>query len=702
MSRALGASDRNIRDVISENVELKKFHEQMRREVRSILTRHEGVLGRAATEDSSGVSRRGAGRARPTRATDTGFVGSLKKQWTSLKQLIEALETRASQPGVISVTDHEKELTRLQKEVQELRAELAQSQELISQQQQLLQDQMVPPPGEGQQSPLWDAYFLEEQLRLQEERSVFEEQKLAFQDEREKFTEAAIRLGREVMLLSSPIFTSFQRGFNDDYEFSAADHSPSAASNTKKFTFSMSHGRKPHIGQTPAGPTTPSTAELYRVLRLAPPPSRSEMSHNCHGGSQQDTASDEDSSSGWSDSLSPRSASPELQPLPQYVAPSKLSMTPYLCPRATPGNVPWSHVDPHTPTSAEIYRALHLTPAESVPLGQRRRGDALWRSVLNHSHRRASLSKTVDPQYCVGIEKCDEAPSGCPYEMTRDGYEMDSSHSDDMGHAMDQTETPANQTHSITREDSEMFDNDSLYRVTPLPELSHFHEPSSRADPTGFKHVTFTRQGVYDDLGEKPPNSVTHPNKTPNKTPNKSKETVPPQGQCRSQSRDTLHPREASRSRSTENLQSNTEHGGRLRERSLSRDRCQTRSRDDAHRRHSLCHLARPNLQYEECQNYAAHNYATNRRRSLESLQQKHGHLKDAVHLRKACSSRSVRHKPAHLCRDSIYTSGPGRSPLHFHQSCPSSCNADPWTFEHIAASSLCADLLTQFLDCSF
>lgn len=61
---------------------------------------------------------------------------------------------------------------------------------------------MLPSPGTGQQSPLWDAYFLEEQLRLQEDRAVFEEQRLAFQGEREKFTEAAIRLGREVTFIS--------------------------------------------------------------------------------------------------------------------------------------------------------------------------------------------------------------------------------------------------------------------------------------------------------------------------------------------------------------------------------------------------------------------------------------------------------------------------------------------------------------------
>lgn len=39
-------------------------------------------------------------------------------------------------------------------------------------------------------------------------------------------------------------------------------------------------------------------------------------------------------------------------------------MTPYLCHRPTPVSVPRSHVDPRTPSSAELFRVLRLTPTE--------------------------------------------------------------------------------------------------------------------------------------------------------------------------------------------------------------------------------------------------------------------------------------------------------------------------------------------------
>lgn len=46
---------------------------------------------------------------------------------------------------------------------------------------------------------LHDCYTLEEKERLKEEWRLFEEQKRNFERERKNFTEAAIRLGREVL-----------------------------------------------------------------------------------------------------------------------------------------------------------------------------------------------------------------------------------------------------------------------------------------------------------------------------------------------------------------------------------------------------------------------------------------------------------------------------------------------------------------------
>lgn len=45
-----------------------------------------------------------------------------------------------------------------------------------------------------------DCYTLEDKERLKEEWKLFEEQKRNFERERKNFTEAAIRLGREVLL----------------------------------------------------------------------------------------------------------------------------------------------------------------------------------------------------------------------------------------------------------------------------------------------------------------------------------------------------------------------------------------------------------------------------------------------------------------------------------------------------------------------
>ncbi|XP_040202522.1 uncharacterized protein LOC120933388 [Rana temporaria] len=722
MFRSSGTLDRNIRDVVvSENTELKKFYEQMKRELRSILSRHVGILGRGVLEDASGLNKRGGGgRVRPTRVADVGFTGSLKKQWNSLKQLVEVLEARASQPSevshVISVTDHEKELTRLKEEVKELREELAQSKELIGHQQQLLQDQMLPSPGTGQQSPLWDAYFLEEQLRLQEDRAVFEEQRLAFQGEREKFTEAAIRLGRERLqfkadqaLFMKQQFLNMTPGVATPpwkktppwSALSAGTPTKTTNNSKKQFTPRMSYGNK--MGLTSADPMTPSTAELYRVLRLAPP-NRSTMSHNNHSCSHQSVESEEGSSDGWSDSLSPRSASPELH-LPHSVAPFKESMTPYLCHRPTPVSVPGSHVDPRTPSSAELFRVLRLTPTESAHSGRKSRGDTLWKSVVHHSHRRASLSKVNEAPCYHETVKYSESEPRCPYELTGDGYETDSLHSDDMGRTMDQGDTPTSDTHSLPRDESEFFNNDSLYRVTPLQETSHLHlggHIPHFGDPDYYSQLAhFQSKGVWpcQELGEQRSSNGINSNGIQK---GNTKESLQPKDGYRSRSRDTLHPQDACRSRSAESRHSSTECRSRSRERTRSRERCRTRSKEDIQRRHSLCHISRPVIHFEdECQN-RVHHSSTKRRQSLESLQHKHGQSRAVPYITGTRNSRSVHRRSSQHHRDSLYTSGPGRSPLHLRQSCPSARNSDPWTCEQVVASNLCADLLTQFLDCSF
>ncbi|XP_056426265.1 uncharacterized protein LOC130367687 [Hyla sarda] len=693
MLRSSGMSEKNVRDVITENSDLKKFHEQMRREVRAILIRHEGVLGRVTTNDSPVVNKRvGAGRTRPNRVGDVGVTGSLKKQWSSLKQLVEILEARVAQSDVthvISVTDHEKELTRLKKEVEELREELEQSRELISQQQQLLQDQLVPQPGEGQQSPMWNAYFLEEQLRLQQDREAFEEQKRAFQDERDKFTEAAIRLGRERLqfkadqaLFMKQQFLNMTPGLDTPpwkktppWSALAANTPGRTFSNPKKqFTPSHPCGSSHRRGLTSADPMTPSTAELYRVLRLAPP-SRSMNSPRFDSSSQQDTESEE-SSRRWSDSLSSRSESPELQPLPPFVIPFKLSMTPYLRPRPTPISLPHCHAEPRTPSTAELFRALHLTPAESITSGKRGRGDELRRSILHHSHRRASISKAAETPCCNENVRKSEEVSQCPYEFSRADCEMDSLSPEEI--------TPKNEMTSSPKDNSECFDNDSLYRVTPLHDATYVREESV---PRLMVDTHYCHQDADQSLWQR---QEMDEDKYAHRASSNSKprETLQVKDRCKSRSRETLHPQDAcsraSRSRSRERLPSKYQGA--------------TRSREDLSRRSHPCH--QPKADFEDCctleRDEAPPHSISNRRRSLDSLRHKHG-CKSQPKESHSVHRRSSRHR-----RDTLYTSGPGRSPLHFRRSCPSARNATPWTAEHVAASNLCADLLTQFLDCSF
>ncbi|XP_063787205.1 uncharacterized protein LOC134936191 [Pseudophryne corroboree] len=724
MFRPSGVSDRNIREVLSENTELKKFHEQMRRDVQTILSRHEAVHVRAATEESTGSNKRvAAGRSRPTRVGEAGVTGGLKKQWNSFKQLVESLEARAIHDGVshvISVTDHEKELTRLKKEMQELREELGQSRELISHQQQLLQDQMVPQPGEGQSSPLWDAYFLEEQLRLEQDLATFEEQKMAFQDERDKFTEAAIRLGRERLqfeadqaLFMKQQFLNMTPGLGTPpwkktppwSALGTDTPSRTPAQLKKQFTPNRSSAGRLQKGLTSADPMTPSTAELYRVLRLAPP-SRSLESRSCESSSQPDTS--EDSSRRWSDSLSPRSESPELlQPLPAFVAPLKLSMTPYLLPRTTPGCHSRGHTDPRTPSTAELYRMLRLTPADSVSSGQKRRGDVLRRSILHQSHRRASLNKAAGPLGSNENAGGGEQLSGCPTESAEAEYETDSLHSEDSSQTLGDGDTPTSEGLSLPRDHLECLDSDSLYRVTPLQDSSPLHlgeyVPEVRVDssycsqsPASTTHLKSNQAACpCEELFDKLANGL-HTNGS---LRSRRMEKGNSRGQCNCRSQETLHPKDTGRSRLGEGPRPGEGGRTRSRESSRSRDGCTTSSREDCGNR--TFDWPSPSLYFEnncDAQNSEVpHHSNAKRRRSLDSLHHMSGCKSQP---RESCQSRSARRRSSHQQRDSLYTSGPGRSPLHFRRSCPSACNSGPLSKEQVDACNLRSDLLTLFLAC--
>ena len=64
-----------------------------------------------------------------------------------------------------------------------------------------MQQQLFSPYDDETAAVLNDGYTLEEKERLKEEWKLFEEQKRNFERERKNFTDAAIRLGHEVLIL---------------------------------------------------------------------------------------------------------------------------------------------------------------------------------------------------------------------------------------------------------------------------------------------------------------------------------------------------------------------------------------------------------------------------------------------------------------------------------------------------------------------
>ncbi|KAM8972512.1 uncharacterized protein RCH25_018240 [Pelodytes ibericus] len=679
-----GAQDRQVRDLLAENADLKKFQEQIKRDVQSILSRHDLVPGQGLAEDSAGVGKRaGVGRTRSARAGDAGF--SLKKQWSSLKQLVANLEVQAAQSGVthvISVTDHEKELTRLRKEMGELQGELQNSQELISQQQQLLQEQMLPTPGEGQPSPLWDAYFLEEQLRLQQDRAAFEEQKLAFQDEREKFTEAAIRLGRERLqfkadqaLFVKQQFLNMTPGLETPpwkktppwSAFTTGTPTRMSLNHKQTLTPNWSCARNSHCKKGfITEPETPSTEELYRVLRLAPP-SRSGLLTKRHERTRM--KSEWDSNESRSDSLSPSSD----ETLPRSARPLKLSITPYLRPRPTPSSVSCGHQDVQTPGTVGLYRMLGLASTGRPSSGSRRRDSALRKSLLHHSRNRERFYEGTPTVFCQEAFKKGETGCDFPHERTRASYDTDSLCSEDSGRlCRGDGDTPLTERGTCPRDGSECVDRDSLCDVSPLcggttyasEDQVHFV-----GDRNGVPCLHVTDQG--DD----------------NSWPCNKRARQVSDG-YRSHSREHFHPREILQSLSNEDLYPRDQK--HLGENFPPRDHCTSRDRGVHHRKPSSC-------SWETHQSMHC-----SRNQSKESQNQDcRSNGRQTPHPRGDGRSRSDYRRASSHHRDSWSSSGHRNSSHHLRRSCPSARDHRHGTRGHTGASHLCADLLGQFLDCS-
>ncbi|KAM4676227.1 uncharacterized protein O3C94_008814 isoform 2-T2 [Discoglossus pictus] len=625
---------------------------------------------------------------------------------------------------VISVTDHEKELTRLREEIQELREELEKSNELIANQQQLLQEQMLPQPGEALPSPLWDAYFLEEQLRLQQDKESFEAQRLAFQEERNKFTEAAIRLGRERLQFKSDQALFIKQQFlnmtpglstppwkktppwsalTPDSSARSLIH-PKVSLTPHLYGVSTSLGRR----ETTSDPMTPTTAELYRVLRLAPP-SRSVLASQTMERSVREEETKSEDMQRWRDSFSPSNEPTYSEGLPPSTLPIKLSMTPYLRPRPTPMSVPRDRGDPVTPSTANLFKKQRLSIVRSASPGKKEHGKTEKMQFLNQLH---NLEQTcpLKPSVC-----CSEKAGKCSCESTsqraRASCDEDSLNSGDHRKPFD------DQDHTSSEgctDNSGILERDSLCGTGSFHERDILHSEgespsaddryhSKRSEAT-YMYLTDRRKSIQLGLsGEASTLLATdrkrslsgeafHPidshksllRETRHETcSRRHSEAFHNTDLWKCKSRDALYASE-SRRRSVEAFYQTDSCRRRLKESSENKrkksedhymtDSCRSLLRDALHATESHRRLSREALHSVECQK--------SRRESLHH---------DECHLIRERSSLRRRLSSHH--RDSLYTSGPGRSPLHFRQSCPS------WT--PCVSSYVCADLLSQFLDCS-
>uniref|UniRef100_A0A8C5PG60 Uncharacterized protein n=1 Tax=Leptobrachium leishanense TaxID=445787 RepID=A0A8C5PG60_9ANUR len=651
--------DRQMREVTAENVELKKFHEQMKKELRIILGRRDPA-NIPVIEDSSGIGRRGGvGRARASRTGDFGFTGTLKKQWNSLKQLLESLEIQASAAQanvthVISVTDHEKELTSLRKETEELRQELGRSRDLIRQQQELLQEQMFPKPGEGQVSPLWDAYFLEEQLRLQQDRAIFEEQKWAFQDEREKFTEAAIRLGRERLQFQADQALFVQQQFLNMTPgletpswkrtppwSSVATGTPRAPS-SKNCTPNWSSRSKKFND-----PVTPSTAELYRVLRLAPPSRSVLMSQRQERKFQR---SDSDTEETRSDGLS-LTESPEPEVLPPSAGSVKLSMTPYLCPRPTPLSSIPRHLDP-TPGTAGLYRILGMTST-----GRHKRR-ALRKSMLEEGY-------TGTPSiFCHDASRKVETACDGNHVRTGTSYETDSLYSGD---------SPAFEGDTYKIDGCEVVERDSLYKDSPLQVRKTMHSEEHFRPGKGSLHCNGVPQLYISDYRDNDHFWYS------NERSNVASES------CRSYSSVDRHPSEGY----MEGLHSGMHEDIKGKDNVTREDWFPTQN-NEVHQHRNISspqesHQLRSSGRSRSTQTQHPENCSGNR--SRETL-----HPQDYCNRNRRASCHE---------KNSMFSSGHRPSSHYSRRSCPSSRDSRMCWSTGFSQSDLRADLLNQFLDCS-
>uniref|UniRef100_A0A8C2FVY5 Synovial sarcoma, X breakpoint 2 interacting protein b n=1 Tax=Cyprinus carpio TaxID=7962 RepID=A0A8C2FVY5_CYPCA len=195
----LSEFDNHQRELMVENIELKKVLQQMKHEMVGVLNSKETCQKEEKQTLQTNSDDDEPLKGPPEMSCDHArekLTNSIRQQWRKLKHHVERLDSQASmvQDGdseeMISKKLHEDETERLKLEIQQCK-------EFIQTQQQLLQQQLNTSCDEETAAVLNDSYMLEEKERLKEELRVFEEQRKNFEIERRNFTEAAVRLGHE-------------------------------------------------------------------------------------------------------------------------------------------------------------------------------------------------------------------------------------------------------------------------------------------------------------------------------------------------------------------------------------------------------------------------------------------------------------------------------------------------------------------------
>lgn len=301
--------------LILENAELKKVLQQMKKEMVHLLTpRLQSASGAAAEDDQeqldsdeekAGNSSRDALDQSCELAREQ-LLNSIRLQWRKLRNHVEKLDQASQVQNQMACNKETIPLETHEDEVERMRQEVQQCREFIHAQQQLLQQQLNTSFDDETASLLHDCYTLEEKERLKEEWKLFEEQKKNFEKERENFTEAAIRLGREKMafeeeraawlksqFLNITPFTDRRRYSSSDGQSALSIRSEpeirmssAKAKRSKSPTYATFSTPKPSRSSP-----VPSTAELYRTLRLL---SDSSSSKHSNRGCWQGSSSIED------------------------------------------------------------------------------------------------------------------------------------------------------------------------------------------------------------------------------------------------------------------------------------------------------------------------------------------------------------------------------------------------------------------------